>query len=38
VDKRDKAHLPLRMEAATFIGSVRADLVQIDGPPPQQQE
>ena len=32
----DKAHLPLRMEAATFIGTVRADLVQIDGPPPVQ--
>jgi len=34
----DKGHLPLRMEAATFIGSVRADLVQIDGPPPGQEE
>ena len=30
----DKQHLPLRMEASTFIGTVRADLVQIDGPPP----
>ncbi|GEM_PF-1543630 len=29
----DHRHLPLRMEAATFIGTVRADLVQIDGPP-----
>ena len=28
----DKQHLPLRMEAATFIGIIRADLVQIDGP------
>jgi hypothetical protein len=34
----DKGHLPLRMEAATFIGTVRADLVQIDGPPPVQEE
>ena len=34
----DKSHLPLRMEAATFIGSVRADLVQIDGPRPGQEE
>ena len=32
----DQGHLPLRMEAATFIGTVRADLVQIDGPPPVQ--
>jgi hypothetical protein len=30
----DSRHLPLRMEAATFIGTVRADLVQIDGPEP----
>ncbi|MGO9602635.1 MAG: DUF3108 domain-containing protein [Candidatus Binataceae bacterium] len=29
----DKRHLPLRMEASTFIGVVRADLIQIDGPP-----
>ena len=34
----DKRHLPLRMEAATFIGTVRADLVQIDGPPPVKEE
>jgi hypothetical protein len=34
----DKGHLPLRMEAATFIGAVRADLVQIDGPPPVREE
>ena len=34
----DKRHLPLRMEAATFIGTVRADLVQIDGPPPVQAD
>jgi Protein of unknown function (DUF3108) len=27
----DKRHLPLRVEAAAFIGSVRADLVKIDG-------
>ncbi len=33
----DKQHLPLRMEAATFIGVVRADLVQIDGPPVKQE-
>ena len=34
----DKGHLPLRMEAATYIGTVRADLVQIDGPPPVHEE
>ena len=34
----DKRHLPLRMEAATFIGTVRADLVQIDGPPPVRSD
>jgi hypothetical protein len=34
----DRRHLPLRMEAATFIGTVRADLVQIDGPPPVKEE
>jgi hypothetical protein len=33
----DKQHLPLRMEASTFIGVVRADLVQIDGPPVQRE-
>jgi len=33
----DKRHLPLRMEASTFIGVVRADLVQIDGPPVEQE-
>jgi Protein of unknown function (DUF3108) len=27
----DKRHLPLRVQAAAFIGSVRADLVKIDG-------
>ncbi len=34
----DKRHLPLRMEAATFIGTVRADLVQIDGPSPANDD
>jgi hypothetical protein len=34
----DKGHLPLRLEAATFIGTVRADLVQIDGSPPAQEK
>ncbi|HTR60402.1 MAG TPA: DUF3108 domain-containing protein [Candidatus Binataceae bacterium] len=34
----DRLHLPLRMEAATFIGTVRADLVQIDGPPPVRSD
>jgi hypothetical protein len=34
----DKGHLPLRMEAATYIGTVRADLVQIDGPPPVRDQ
>jgi hypothetical protein len=29
----DKRHLPLRVQAAAFIGSVRADLVKIDGAP-----
>jgi hypothetical protein len=27
----DRRHLPLRVQAAAFIGSVRADLVKIDG-------
>jgi hypothetical protein len=27
----DQRHLPLRVQAAAFIGSVRADLVKIDG-------
>jgi Protein of unknown function (DUF3108) len=27
----DKRHLPLRVQAAAFIGTVRADLVKIDG-------
>ncbi len=27
----DRRHLPLRIEAAAFIGHVRADLVEIDG-------
>jgi hypothetical protein len=34
----DKGHLPLRIEAATYVGTIRADLVQIDGPPPAQEE
>ena len=34
----DRQHLPLRMEAATFIGTVRADLIQIDGPAPVRSE
>ena len=34
----DNRHLPLRMEAATFIGTVRADLVQIDGPAPVRSD
>lgn len=34
----DKGHLPLRIEAATYVGTIRADLVQIDGPPPVQEE
>jgi len=34
----DKRHLPLRMESSTFIGTVRADLVQIDGPPPRHSD
>ncbi len=29
----DQRHLPLRVQAAAFIGSVRADLVKIDGAP-----
>jgi hypothetical protein len=34
----DKGHLPLRIEAATYVGTIRADLVQIDGPPPLREE
>ena len=34
----DKGHLPLRIEAATYVGTIRADLVQIDGPRPVQEE
>jgi Protein of unknown function (DUF3108) len=30
----DQRHLPLRIQAAAFIGTVRADLVEIDGGPP----
>jgi hypothetical protein len=33
----DRQHLPLRMEASTFIGVVRADLVQIDGAPVEHE-
>jgi len=29
----DARHLPLRIEAAAYIGTVRADLVQVDGQP-----
>jgi Protein of unknown function (DUF3108) len=29
----DKRHLPLRVQAAAFIGFVRADLVKVDGAP-----
>ena len=34
----DSRHLPLRMESSTFIGTIRADLVQIDGPPPVRSD
>ena len=34
----DKGHLPLRIEASTYVGTIRADLVQIDGPPPVKDE
>ncbi|MGH7865904.1 MAG: hypothetical protein ACREQB_13000 [Candidatus Binataceae bacterium] len=29
----DERRLPLRVEAGTFIGSLRVDLVRIDHPP-----
>jgi hypothetical protein len=29
----DKRHLPLRVQAAAFIGFVRADLIKVDGAP-----